>query len=92
MHADLSRTDFRLASGIEANLTRALLIQANFEGANLHGALLTSSQAAGANFTAVNLFATDLSRIVLDEFTCFDRALLKKARLYPRAERPQAST
>lgn len=92
MHADLSRTNFRLASGIEANLTRALLTQANFEGANLHGALLTSSQAAGANFTAVNLFATDLSRIVLDEYTCFDSALLKKARLYPRAERPQAST
>lgn len=82
--ARLARSDWRLASAKGALLCKADLAQARMAGANFSQAVLQHADMRGADLRQSNLFGADLARVRLSGDTRFDRALLTRARTWPR--------
>lgn len=82
--ARLDGADFRLASARGALFRKARVVRARMAGCHLQNALFPYADLRGTDFRRSNLFGADLSRVALDQNTCFDGALTERARTWPR--------
>ncbi len=82
--ANLTDSDWRLASAKGALLRRTGLQRAKLAGVNFTDAILQHADLRGCDLRNSNLFAADLSRARLDGDVRLEGALLKRTRTWPR--------
>jgi len=80
----LAGSDWRLARAKGALLCKADLAHARMAGGDFSQAVLQRADLRGADLRQSNLFGADLARVRLSGDTRFDRALLTRARTWPR--------
>ncbi|MDH6592567.1 uncharacterized protein YjbI with pentapeptide repeats [Variovorax sp. TBS-050B] len=91
VRTNLEAADVRLASLRGALMRRTRLCKARLAGANLKDAILQHADLRGSDLRDANLFAADLSRARLDGDVRLERALLQRARTWPRLTPEEAA-